>query len=244
MGFSCSNWTFAPSSVAWRFSVAITIFTPQPLSITRSETWDPDRQALKFELGAQKINLTMWLQNFSIKDDQYYGQRALPYTLSLADPGPGLVFSQSWQYSRFSTLIYDPDFALLVTATEPTTASPPAAAASASPFAVAPLDGIAAVDAGTPTWVPIVVVIAVLVVAAVILIVGLVFRYRRDRKAVKTLQTLSQKLVKDQIKPAAAKPPPTSFAPPAVDGSGTRVISGDWTPADSKRATLRNARGT
>eukprot|EP01122_Echinamoeba_exundans_P017688 TRINITY_DN957_c0_g1_i1.p1 TRINITY_DN957_c0_g1~~TRINITY_DN957_c0_g1_i1.p1 ORF type:complete len:231 (-),score=26.91 TRINITY_DN957_c0_g1_i1:110-802(-) len=225
MGFSCSNWTFQPRSVAWRFWLEIRIFTLDPLGITRYESWDPVRQATKFELGTEKINLTIWLQTWSVLDGEFIQQSGLPFEIGIANPGPGLAFRQAWQYPNFTSLVYDPDFSILVTVAEPT---PAALDEPNSGF-----NSITTIDASVPTWVPIVVVIAVLTVILSAIIVGLILKRKKEKEASRTLSSLNKKIASETKEASTPRP---------LSAESRPVKSGEWKPAETKTATLRNAK--
>jgi hypothetical protein len=222
MGFTCSNWTFQPNSVAWRFWLEVRIFTTNPLGTTRYDQWDPERQSTKLELGTEKINITMWLQAFSVRDGQYYLQMDLPFEIGIANPGPGLTFRQGWQYEKFDSLVYDPDFAILVTVAEPTPTSSDTPSSGSTT--------ISTIDAIVPTWVPIVVVIAVLAVVLSGISAAVILKRRKDAQVSERLQSLNQKMDDGS----------RSSSPPAVSTAGHPAKSGSWQPAEMKATTIRN----
>jgi hypothetical protein len=224
MGFSCSNWTFQPNSVAWRFWLEVRILTGNPLGTTRYEQYDPVRQSTKFELGTEKINITMLIQNWSVLDGQFYVQTELPYEIGIVNPGPGLVFRQAWQFVKFDWLVYDPDFAILVTVAEPTPTALDAPSSGSN--------SITTIDASVPTWVPIVVVIAILAVVLSATVAGVILKRRKKKEASKILSNLGQKLENDSG--SSSPRPVTSIARP--------VKSGAWQSAETKTTTLRNAK--
>eukprot|EP01122_Echinamoeba_exundans_P001289 TRINITY_DN1134_c0_g1_i1.p1 TRINITY_DN1134_c0_g1~~TRINITY_DN1134_c0_g1_i1.p1 ORF type:complete len:406 (-),score=57.21 TRINITY_DN1134_c0_g1_i1:41-1258(-) len=236
LGFFCSNWTFAPTSAAWRFWLNFTIYTPDVLQIQRYEFYDSARDATGFFVGTPSLNITLYFQTKNVLDGTVTFQRFTDYTYQLGtfDGRLGVRFAQAWQYSRFASVIYDPDFSILVTISEPPTAAPLGVAPNGAPQSQiqAPQSvSDVLVQASFPVWIPIVVVMCVLLVAAAI--AGVLFYRKRQRNADEKARLNSL------VTPTARPSGPDSSTEGKSSSPQTSRNTARWTMADSSRAALK-----
>lgn len=232
LGISCSNWTFAVNTAAWRFWLNFTVFTPQPLNITRSETFDYARRATRFYVGTSALEILIYFNINSILDGRASNQRFTDYQINVVStPEIGVAFRQAWQYTRFSSIIYDPDFSLLVKIDDPSASS---TAPSIGQSSASPSDATAAalVQASVPVWIPIVVTISILVLVGAGAVGYLIWRRRRMQLATARLRSV----VEGTASPTTAAQESSNSAAPTSQPPGKR-----WTMADRRQSELKNS---
>lgn len=191
-------------------------------TISRYQSLDKARRAIRLDLATEALNITMWFQDDAVLNGNTYPVTTTDFTLSIPESASGIRFTQAWQYPKFTTFKYDPDFSVILRLDDP-----------GMPPGDLPPDGSAALAPDAfPGWIAAVIVVAaILIIAAVCIIFYVRYRNRVERDA----RVLRGKMAREQVTTAEPLAQPQAQSRPSVDARPK-----GWAKADPTRASLTN----